>query len=111
MTVTGGASAAQVRPVRGPDLLVSQADGAASLLPPAGPQAQGWTGRCNSGHCQYLAEEDEPPPKGWRVRANAEDNEHQGDERHEAPGAVTGAAWPRVIARPARTEGLRVSHD
>jgi hypothetical protein len=25
-------------------------------MPPAGPQAQGWTGKCNSGHCQCLAE-------------------------------------------------------
>ena len=25
-------------------------------LPPAGPQAQGWTGKCKSGHCQCLAE-------------------------------------------------------
>ena len=32
------------------------AHGAASLLPPAGPQAQGWTGKCKSGHCQGLAE-------------------------------------------------------
>ena len=36
--------------------LVSQADGTASLLPPAGPQAQGWTGKCKSGHCQCFAE-------------------------------------------------------
>ena len=25
-------------------------------LPPAGPQAQGWTGKCKSVHCQSLAE-------------------------------------------------------
>ena len=24
-------------------------------LPPAGPQAQGWTGKCQSVHCQCLA--------------------------------------------------------
>jgi hypothetical protein len=34
----------------------SQADGTASLLPPAGPRAQGWTGKCKSCHCQCLAE-------------------------------------------------------
>jgi hypothetical protein len=28
----------------------------ASLLPPAGPQAQGWTGKCKSSHCQCLAD-------------------------------------------------------
>ncbi len=53
------------------------------FLPPAGPQAQGWTGKCNSSRCQYLAEvgsssrypeggrrrEDEPPG-GVRVRTN-----------------------------------------
>jgi hypothetical protein len=34
----------------------SQADSTVSLLPPAGPQAQGWTGKCKSSHCQCLAE-------------------------------------------------------
>jgi hypothetical protein len=26
------------------------------LSPPAGPRAQGWTGKCKSGHCHRLAE-------------------------------------------------------
>ena len=34
----------------------SQADSTASLLPPAGPQAQGWTGKCKSSRCQSLVE-------------------------------------------------------
>jgi len=48
-------------------------------LPPAGPQAQGWTGKCKSGHCQSLTEVGEE----WRVRANKGDGEHQGDEHLE----------------------------
>ena len=35
----------------------SQADGTGSLLPPAGPQAQGWTGKRKSIHCRCLGEE------------------------------------------------------
>ena len=95
-------------------------------MPPAGPQAQGWTGKCKSGavgvglgwgfilspsvrtgpsrlgpagegrsdgrvlhlHPRGQAcypeggrrREDDPPGEGWRVRANAGDDEHQGDE-------------------------------
>jgi hypothetical protein len=123
-----------------------QTDDAASLLPPAGPQAQGWTGKCKSCHCQCLARvegsssrhrpgqvladlasrakvvqtvmcstftreakrypeggrrrEDEPPGEGWRVRANARDDEHQGDEDLENPPAHPGLP-PRTPLRMA----------
>ena len=95
----------------------SQACGIASLLPPAGPQAQGWTGKCRAatvsvglrwgftlspsaraGQARYpeggRRREDEPLGEGWRVRANAGDDEHQGDEDRENSPAHPGAAAP-----------------
>jgi hypothetical protein len=43
------------RPRRAARLINRLRDGTASLLPPAGPQAQGWTGKCRSVRCQCLA--------------------------------------------------------
>jgi hypothetical protein len=118
LAVTPGQPASQLRARDRPDDTESQADGIASLLPPAGPRAQGWTGKCKSGHCQCLAEagihplaigQDRPSPlpgrvadgermnprKGVRVRANAGDDEHQGAEHGAAEpprlGATLGA--------------------
>ena len=121
-----------------------------SLVPPAGPRAQGWTGKRRSGLGQCLAEvggftlspsartgpsrlgpagegrsdggvlhlhprgqarypeggrrrEDEPHGEGWRVRADAGDDEHQGDEGLENPHAGARAPVPPVYGsgRPA----------
>ena len=124
------------------------ADATAYLLPPAGPQAQGWTGKCKSstvgvglgwvfilspsartgpsrlgpagegrsdGGVLHLhprgqarhpeggrRREDEPPGEGWRVRANAGDDEHQGEEDLE-----NSPAHPGLPPRTPRRMGCR----
>jgi hypothetical protein len=65
------------------------------LLPPAGPQAQGWTGKCKSGHCQCLAE----AGKGGAYAPIPGDDEHQDegleDSRHPGLPPRTPRLWAR----------------
>jgi len=62
-------------------------------MPPAGPRAQGWTGKRKSRHRHCLAEAE----KEWRVRANGGDDDHQGDEHLEnSPHPGAAAPDPRV---------------
>jgi hypothetical protein len=56
MTVPNGHPNFMVRQVQRPYYEASQADGTTCLLPPAGPKAQGWTGKCKSSHYQSLVE-------------------------------------------------------
>ena len=44
------------RPGRVPPAKTSQADGPPRIMPPAGPRAQGWTGKCKSSDCQCQAQ-------------------------------------------------------